>query len=172
MPDRDHAPATPRPEGVHGGVHHHRQRVRFGDLDVMRHVNNVTYLRWYETGRIGLVTEVLNGGGTDPTAGSDGAEGGAVTVTFAEQRIAYRRPVWFGEDVDVLVGVGEVRRSSFAVPFRMLVGDEVAAEGEGWLVSFDHETQRSTPLPDEPRERLEAAARAGAALLGREASAA
>ena len=27
-------------------------RVRFGELDALNHVNNVVYLRWYETLRV------------------------------------------------------------------------------------------------------------------------
>ena len=30
----------------------HRERVRFGDLDAMRHVNNAVFLRYFESARI------------------------------------------------------------------------------------------------------------------------
>ena len=30
----------------------HVERVRFGDLDAMRHLNNVVFLRYFETARI------------------------------------------------------------------------------------------------------------------------
>ena len=30
----------------------HTERVRFGDLDPLRHLNNVVFLRYFETARI------------------------------------------------------------------------------------------------------------------------
>ena len=49
-----------------------------------------------------------------------------------------------------------MRRSSFRVPFRMLVGERLVAEGYGWLVGFDYEAQGAAPLSDGLRERLAA----------------
>ena len=34
-------------------------RVRFGDLDAMRHLNKVEYLRFFETARIAYITELV-----------------------------------------------------------------------------------------------------------------
>ena len=32
-------------------AHTHTERVRFGDLDAMKHLNNVVFLRYFETAR-------------------------------------------------------------------------------------------------------------------------
>jgi acyl-CoA thioester hydrolase len=53
--------------------------------------------------------------------------------------------------------VGEVRRSAIRVDFTMRVGDRTAAEGYGWLVGYDYQTQASARLPETLRERLEQA---------------
>ena len=37
----------------------HTERVRFGDLDAMRHLNNVVFLRYFETARISYVGLLL-----------------------------------------------------------------------------------------------------------------
>ncbi len=34
------------------------QRVRFGDLDAMQHMNNVEFLRFFETARIDFITQL------------------------------------------------------------------------------------------------------------------
>ena len=39
-----------------GFVHH--ERVRFGDLDAMRHVNNAVFLRYFESARISYLGEL------------------------------------------------------------------------------------------------------------------
>ena len=134
----------------------HRERVRFGDLDAMRHLNNVVFLRYFETARISYLRELVPA--HDPAHPEDDDFG----VIFAECHINYRSPVHFDEEVEVHCAVDDVRRSSFRVAFEMRVGERLAAEGYGVLVGFDYVAQTASPLPDPLRERLvdEAAARA------------
>ena len=37
----------------------HLERVRFGDLDAMRHLNNVVFLRYFETARIAFMRDLF-----------------------------------------------------------------------------------------------------------------
>jgi acyl-CoA thioester hydrolase len=127
----------------------HRERVRFGDLDALRHLNNVTFLRYFETARIGYLRTL--GPGMDPTTFLDG-----FGLIFAECHIAYRSPVLFDEEVTVRCGIGELRRSAFQVTFEMHVDERAVADGWGWLVGFDYRAQRPQPLPDDLRALLEA----------------
>ena len=128
----------------------HRERVRFGDLDAMRHLNNVVFLRYFETARIAFLCTLMPG--HDPAT----PEGGDDAMIFAECHIAYRSPVQFDEEVLVECTIGEVRRSAFQVLFTMHAGERLAAEGYGWLVGFDYVQQRAAPLSDGLRERLAA----------------
>jgi acyl-CoA thioester hydrolase len=130
----------------------HTERVRFGDLDANAHLNNVVYLRYFETARIAFIRELFPG--HDPSA-PDATRGG---VIFAECHINYRSPVHFDEAVAVECSVGEIRRSAFQMRFQMTVKGRLVAEGYGWLVGFDYEAQSSARLPDPLREALEAAA--------------
>ena len=43
-------------------------RVRFGDLDAMRHLNNVEFLRFFETARIAYITELVPSRPAEPEA--------------------------------------------------------------------------------------------------------
>lgn len=132
-------------------AHTHVERVRFGDLDAMKHLNNVVFLRYFESARIAFIRRLVPE--HDPAHPEDDDFG----VIFAECHIAYRSPVYFDEEVEVECSVGEVRRSAFQVLFRMTVGERLAAEGYGWLVGFDYTTQRATPLPERLRHALEVA---------------
>ena len=134
--------------------HVHVERVRFGDLDAMRHLNNVVFLRYFETARIAFIRELL------PSHDPSDPEGDTFGLIFAECHINYRSPVHFDEELAVRCTVGEVRRSAFQVAFEMRVGDRLAAEGYGWLVSFDYATQKPGALPDAFRAVLEEAAAA------------
>ncbi len=127
----------------------HTERVRFGDLDAMRHLNNVVYLRYYETARISYLHSLA--------AGNEPFTDGGFGLIFAECHINYRAPVHYDEVVAVACEVADVRRSSFRIPFRMTVGERLAAEGYGVLVGFDYTQQRAMALPDAVRERLLAA---------------
>ena len=132
----------------------HRERVRFGDLDAMRHLNNVVFLRYFETARIDYLRALV------PAPDPIHPESDGMGLIFAECHIAYRSPVRIDEEVVVTCSIGEIRRSSFRMDFDMRVGDRVAADGYGWLVGFDYEAGRAQPLADELRERLAEVAQA------------
>jgi acyl-CoA thioester hydrolase len=129
----------------------HRERVRFGDLDAMRHLNNVVYLRYFESARIAFLGTLIP---EHSPANPESTQG--FGLIFAEGHINYRSPVTFDEEVEVHCSIGEVRRSAFQVPFEMKVGDRLAAEGYGWLVGFDYAEQKAMPLPDTLRAALAA----------------
>jgi acyl-CoA thioester hydrolase len=130
----------------------HTERVRFGDLDAMRHLNNVVFLRYFETARIAYLRRLM------PEHDPSHPERDATGVIFAECNIRYRSPVLFDEVVDIECSVGEVRRSAFEIRFAMRVGERLAADGSGWLVAYDYAAGSSQTLPDELRGALEAAA--------------
>jgi acyl-CoA thioester hydrolase len=130
----------------------HTERVRFGDLDAMRHLNNVVFLRYFETARIAYLRQLI------PEHDPSHPERDATGVIFAECNIRYRSPVLFDEVVDIECSVGDVRRSAFEIRFAMRVGERLAAEGSGWLVAYDYAAGSSQTLPDELRGALEAAA--------------
>jgi len=127
----------------------HTERIRFGDLDAMRHLNNVVFLRYFETARISMIRDLM------PAHDPAHPERDTFGLIFAECQIHYRAPVFFDEDVAITCTIGEVRRSAFRVDFAMDVGERRCADGCGWLVGYDYEQQRSMPLPDALRARLE-----------------
>jgi acyl-CoA thioester hydrolase len=125
------------------------QRVRFGDLDAMQHLNNVEFLRFFETARIEYITHLF------PQHSPDQPHD--FGFIFAECHIAYRAPGHYGDDVRTYVWVSEVRRSALRVDFEMVVDarDAKLAEGYGWLVGYDYAAGQARPLPDDLRERIE-----------------
>ena len=130
----------------------HIERVRFGDLDAMRHLNNVVYLRYFESARIAYIRSLF------PAHDPAHPETGTFGVIFAECHINYRAPVHFDEEVAVQCSISDVRRSSFRVDFAMRVEGRLVAAGHGVLVGYDYTTSAAAPLPDEFREKVEAAA--------------
>lgn len=125
----------------------HRERARFGDIDGLRHVNNVVFLRYFETARIAYLHEIAALDMANPQQSS-------FTLIFAECHIHYRAPVRFNEEVAIRCGIDDLQRSSFKVPFHMYVDERLVADGYGVLVGFDYAAQRAAPLPEAIRERL------------------
>src|SRR4051794_6013030 len=126
----------------------HTERVRFGDLDAMRHLNNVVFLRYFETARIRYLGHLV------PSHDPASPERSGFGLIFAECHIAYRSPVRFDESLEVHCGIGDVWRSAFKVTFEMKVGDRLAAEGYGVLVGYDYSAQKPMALPEDLRARL------------------
>jgi acyl-CoA thioester hydrolase len=136
------------------------QRVRFGDLDAMQHMNNVEFLRFFETARIDYIRTVLPD--HVPTSGQ------AFGFIFAECHIRYRSPAYFDDLIRTWIRPAEMRRSSVRIEFEMVAeGDgRVVADGWGALVGYDYAAERARPLPDDVRERFERDLPEGVASAG------
>jgi acyl-CoA thioester hydrolase len=128
-------------------AHTHVERVRFGDLDAMRHLNNVVFLRYFETARIDYLNRILPV--FDPVQREEG-----FGLIFASCHIDYRTPGFYDEDVAVRVRPAEVGTKSFRLDFDMRVGDRLLAEGHGVLVGYDYDGERAVALPDALKARL------------------
>jgi acyl-CoA thioester hydrolase len=123
-------------------------RVRFGDLDAMRHLNNVAFLSFFESARIAYISQIVPG--HQPTSPTD------FGLIFAECHINYRAPAFYDEEIRTYVRVGDVARSSFRVYFEMRAerDERLLAEGFGVLVGYDYGAGRSRALPDHVRAAL------------------
>jgi acyl-CoA thioester hydrolase len=116
----------------------HSDRVRYADVDTMRHLNNVAFLRFFESARIAFMREVFpEHDSTDPAD---------FPVVLAETHIAYRAPAYFDEEVVTSIRPAALARSSFRTDFRMQVGERLIAEGNGVYVGFDYVAERAQPL--------------------------
>jgi acyl-CoA thioester hydrolase len=134
--------ATPAP-----WAYCHVDKVRFGDLDAMRHVNNVTFLSYFEDARVQYLSQLI---GSDPTTRR------GFGLIFAECRINYRAPAFYDEEIRTCVRPANVARSSVRIEFAMhAVSDgRLLAEGYGTVVGYDYAAGRSIPLPESFRAAL------------------
>ncbi|HEX8067061.1 MAG TPA: thioesterase family protein [Thermoleophilaceae bacterium] len=125
------------------------QRVRFGDLDANQHMNNVQYLRFFETARIAWALSLLPD--HDPTM----PEG--FGFIFAECHIVYRSPARFDEEIRTWIRPEELRRSSIRIGFEMQSeGDgRTVADGWGVLVGYDYAGEHVKRIPQSFRSRVE-----------------
>jgi len=119
----------------------HRERVRFGDVDSLGHVNNAVFLTYLEEARIAFLLPL-------------GAE--VSNMILAHVEIDFRAPLRSGDQLEIGVRPTNVGSKSFELEYEVRAGDTVAAEAKTVIVSFDYETGRSVEVPQAWREALAA----------------
>ncbi|MFB6156431.1 MAG: acyl-CoA thioesterase [Haloferacaceae archaeon] len=118
-------------------------QVRFRDVDSMGHVNNAVYASYLEQARADFFADVV------------GERLHEVSTVLVTQRIDYRHPVEWGDDVTVALVVDGLGRSSVPMRYAVERGGTVAAVAETVQVVVDEDGD-SAPVPDAWRERIEA----------------
>jgi acyl-CoA thioester hydrolase len=126
--------------------HQYQCRVRFSDVDVYGHVNNVKYFEYYQEARLAFLTSL----GRDLAEHSFG-------LVLARIDGDAKRPILFRSDPYLVESwVTRIGRSSFDLSAEIRDGDNLLSRAESVLVTFDLEHQRSRPLSETERDRLSA----------------
>jgi acyl-CoA thioester hydrolase len=126
-------------------VHAYTCHVRFSDVDVYGHVNNVKYFEYYQEARIDFLHELREPGQLH------------LATVLARIDVDYRRPILFRpEPYVVATWVSGIGTSSYGLDSEIRDGDTVLSRASAVLVAFDLATQRSRPLTAEERAALEA----------------
>ena len=120
--------------------------VAWGDMDAFGHVNNVVYLRWFESARIAWFERV----------GIPDRAGGGIGPILASTHCQYVRPLAYPDTILAEATVTRLGRSSFDMAYRIVrkATGEVAAQGGGVLVMFDYASGKSAPIDAALRERM------------------
>ena len=121
--------------------------VQWGDMDSFQHVNNVMYLRWFESVRIAYM-ERAGMMQRMPDVGP----------ILARQTIDYRFPLLYPDSVRAQATVTKLGNTSFTMALRLTSESQgkVAAEGEAVTVMFDYRNEKAVPLDAALRARIEA----------------
>jgi acyl-CoA thioester hydrolase len=135
--------------------------VRFSDVDVYGHVNNVKYFEYYQEARIAFIRSLVPADDALTLLEASSTERQVV----ARIDVDYRRPILFRpEPYLVETRVTRVGTSSYDLACRIVDGQgdqgdqgdqgTVYSHAEVRLVMFDLITQRSRPIGDPERQRL------------------
>lgn len=123
-------------------------QVRFRDTDAFGHVNNAVFFSYVEYARVRYLLDVL-----EPDRPFD-----RLPLILARVELDFRSPIQFGEEVQVESRIDRVGRSSFAMSHRMTAGPDgrLVGDVQSVLVTYDYESARPMPVPDEWRTSFEA----------------
>lgn len=128
-------------------IHVERMRLRWGEMDALRHLNNVAYFRYFEEARIHWFE----------TLGVDyGDEGEGPILGSIDNRFV--KPAIYPADVLIELRVGRIGNSSFALGHAMRLESDPAvvfAQGEAVMVWIDIASGKSRPLPTHIRKLLQ-----------------
>jgi acyl-CoA thioester hydrolase len=129
--------------------YYHPIEVRYGDLDPQGHVNNASYLTYFEQARIGYIAHLGLW-----TAGSFIDIG----IILADAHINFRKAVFFGQAVRVGVRVAHLGTKSLRMEYSLQdsADDSELANGSTILVTFDYRNGNTIPVPENWRSAIRA----------------
>jgi acyl-CoA thioester hydrolase len=139
----------PMPDGY---THKITMPVRFGDLDVMGHLNNAKYATYTEQARIQYVTDVCDFRGRWNELG----------MTLARIEIDFKASILYGDTVEIYTRCTRIGSKSFDLEYMLTrqaahqSEPQVAATGRSVMVTFDYATQQSVPVPEAWRAAMTA----------------
>jgi len=122
--------------------------VAWGEMDAFGHVNNVVYLRWFESARIAYF---------EKAGVLERMEAEKVGPIVARTSVDYRKPVRYPDTLRVSCTVLRIGTTSFVMRHRAVstaLNGEVAAEGETVVVMMDYRTGAKLLLPPTLRSRI------------------
>ena len=131
--------------------------LRFGDMDINNHINNVQFARLFEESRVRSFASWL----------AERPRGYSMVV--ARQDIVFTAVLEYSlEPVTVRSCVSRIGNTSFTLALTLIDPNGVTcAVAESTMVSVEPETGRPAPLPDAVREALAAHLVAGAGIPAR-----
>ena len=123
--------------------------VRWADMDVNGHVNNVRFFTYFESARLAWLQSIR-------ARGERNGQGSVVAQTTCN----YRRSIPYPETVQVNLYVSSPGRSSYTTHYDLRSATDSGiqyADGTAVMVWVDRTTGKSQPLPDYIRAVLEPA---------------
>ena len=121
--------------------------VAWGEMDALRHVNNIVYFRYFESARIAYFEklrfwEFMNQAGVGPI--------------LASIQCKFKIPLTYPDTVSVGTRIPSIQQDRFVMEYRAVShkSQAIAAEGEGVVVSYNYRESKRTPLPEEMKQRI------------------
>jgi len=120
--------------------------IRFSDIDAVGHVNNATYLTYFEDARINYWREII-----DWNLREKG-------VIVGRSEVNYLKPITLEDEIVCYVRTTRIGNSSFDM-MHLLVritpnGEEICTTGKTVCISYDYKQNKSVPIPEPEREKM------------------
>ena len=130
--------------------------VLWGDMDDFGHVNNIIYLKWFETARVEIAKKALGLEGLQMDEIKKKNGFGPILANF---KINYRIPLKYPDKVYASARVKKegIENSSFIIEYMMTSeknAEAVVADGESVIVIVNYRDGSKMKIDDEMRNKL------------------
>ncbi len=131
-------------KGITGWNWGFADQVRFYELDALNHVNNVVFLKWFETARVRYVQDLglTSYGPGDPQ------------LVIRHQTADYFAPMHQNESYVVTARTSSIKSSSLVMDYAAYAEGECRASGSAVLVSLEQDGKTRRPHVAEAVARI------------------
>ena len=120
--------------------------IRFSDIDAVGHVNNATYLTYFEDTRLSYWKHAI------------GWDFNKCGIVVGRSEVNYLKQVTLFDKITCYVRVVRIGNSSFDMAHVLVketaTGQEICTTGKTVCVCYDYAAKRSVPIPEEERNRM------------------
>lgn len=129
-------------------MHETHLTVRFGETDLLGHVNNASYFSYMEHARVQFFKDLSSKGGYQYEQKQ---------FILATIKCDFLDQTYFDQELIVGTKVSRVGNTSFTLeqPLHDANTGKMVARGESVIVYFDFVEQKSKPIPQALREKLD-----------------
>ncbi len=116
--------------------------VAWGEMDALKHVNNIVYFRYLESSRIAYFGRLKLGKFINETG---------VGLILASTQCRFKAPLTYPDSLLVGARTSEIKEDRLVMQHSLVSKRlrKVAADGEAVLVSYDYREGKKTLLPDD-----------------------
>ena len=123
--------------------------VAWGEMDSLRHVNNIVYFRYFESARMAYFDRLDIWNFMEETG---------IGPILASTQCKFRIPLAYPDTVSVGARITRIEEDRFLMEYAVISHQQrkVAAEGDGMIVSYNYQDKEKAPLPEKLKARIEA----------------
>ena len=121
--------------------------IEWGDMDALRHVNNIEYFKYFQVARIAYFEKIA----------SDGVlREKRIPLILASTQCKFIYPLTYPDSISVGVRVDAMADQYFTMKYAVVSHQHqrLAAIGDAKVVMFDYINNKKTSIPDEIRKTI------------------
>jgi acyl-CoA thioester hydrolase len=118
---------------------------RFGDMDILGHVNNIVPCIWFELARNPLI-KIFD---PDLKLSKD-----AFPLIMAHTEYDYTGEIFFQYDVEIKTWISKIGTKSFTLYQEAWQQGILCVKGSSVIVHYDFNAEKTTPIPEDKRKLL------------------
>ena len=119
---------------------------RFGDTDLLGHINNTVLAGWFETARNPILRIFISDFTVDIKT---------FPLIVAHTEYFFLDQIYYQHEVEIRTWISKIGNKSFTVHQEARQEGRLCVFGSAVVVHYDYATKQSTPLPDEKIKQLE-----------------